>query len=304
MFGYVRPFKSELLVRQYDQYKAVYCQLCRALKEHYGRLSSFTLSYDCTFYALLCLSVKTSKLTLHHGRCVMNPLKKCDFLCSDGEAYHRAAALSVLLTYHKLRDDVADDGFFKSLGSRLLLPLVSRKAAKAAKDFPFLAEEAQKAMESQREAETSGGGVDACAEPTGKLLAALFQELSCDPLQGAALERFGYFLGRWVYLMDAADDLPKDLKEGGFNPFISRLGLSGKQELTPEERNEADLAMNQALNATAAQMLLAFQLIDLENFGPVLENVVEKGLPEIQREILFLHIREKRKGRPEPEDLP
>ena len=118
------------------------------------------------------------------------------------------------------------------------------------------------------------------------------------------MERFGYFLGRWVYLMDAADDLPKDLKEGGFNPFISRLGLSGKQELTPEERNEADLAMNQALNATAAQMLLAFQLIDLENFGPVLENVVEKGLPEIQREILFLHIREKRKGRPEPEDLP
>ena len=33
MFGYVRPFKSELLVREYDQYKAAYCQLCRALKE-------------------------------------------------------------------------------------------------------------------------------------------------------------------------------------------------------------------------------------------------------------------------------
>ena len=58
MFGYVRPFKSELLVRQYDQYKAAYCQLCRSLKEHYGRLSSFTLSYDCTFYALLILSSK------------------------------------------------------------------------------------------------------------------------------------------------------------------------------------------------------------------------------------------------------
>ncbi|MGI6254322.1 MAG: DUF5685 family protein [Acutalibacter sp.] len=304
MFGYVRPFKSELLVSQYDQYKAVYCQVCRALQEHYGRLASFTLSYDCTFYALLCLSIQESKLTLHHGRCVMNPLKKCDFLKSDGEAYHRAAALSVLLTYHKLRDDLADDGFLKSLGSRLLLPLVSRKAKRAAREFPFLAQEAEKAMTAQREAEASGGGVDACAEPTANLLAALFQELSCDTLQKVALERFGYFLGRWVYLMDAADDLPKDLKEGGFNPFIERLGLSGKAELTPEERKAADEAMNQALNATAAQMLLAFQLIDLENFGPVLENVVEKGLPEIQREILFLHIREKRKGRPEPEDLP
>ena len=153
MFGYVRPFKSELLVREYDQYKAAYCQLCRALKEHYGRAASFTLSYDCTFYALLMLSTREARLSLHHGRCVMNPLKRCDFLESDGEAYHKAAALSVLLTYHKLRDNLEDDSFFKSLGSRLFLPFVSRKARKAAEEYPFLAQEAQKAMDGQRQAE-------------------------------------------------------------------------------------------------------------------------------------------------------
>ena len=108
----------------------------------------------------------------------------------------------------------------------------------------------------------------------------------------AALERFGYFLGRWVYLMDAADDLMEDLAEDAFNPFIPRLGLSGKKGLSPEERKAADEAMNRTLNATAAQMLLAFQLIDLRNFGPILENVVEKGLPQVQREILFLHVRD------------
>lgn len=304
MFGYVRPFKSELLVRQYDQYKAAYCQLCRALGKHYGKLSSFTLSYDCTFYALLMLSVKESKLSLHHGRCVMNPLKRCYFLESDGEAYHKAAALSVLLTYHKLRDDLEDDSFWKSFGSRLLLPLVSRKAKRAAEEYPFLAQEAQKAMDGQREAETTGGGVDACAEPTAQLLAALFKELAgCDQAQAVPLERFGYFLGRWVYLMDAADDLPEDLKDHAFNPFIPRLGLEGKEELSPEERKAADEACNQALNATAAQMILAFNLLDLKTFGPILENVVFKGLPEIQREILFLHVREKRRKHPEPEDL-
>lgn len=304
MFGYVRPFKSELLVREYDQYKAAYCQLCRALQKHYGRLASFTLSYDCTFYALLILSMQESKLSLHHGRCVMNPLKRCDFLESDGEAYHKAAALSVLLTYHKLRDNLEDDSFWKSFGSRVLLPFVSRKAKKAAKEYPFLAQEAQRAMDGQREAERSGGGVDACAEPTAQLLAALFKELAgCDRMREIPLERFGYFLGRWVYLMDAADDLMDDLKEKAFNPFIPRLGLEGKTELSPEERKAADEACNQALNATAAQMVLAFNLLDLKNFGPILENVVFQGLPEIQREILFLHIREKRRKRPEPEDL-
>ena len=75
------------------------------------------------------------------------------------------------------------------------------------------------------------------------------------------------------------------------------------QMLDYVERKAADEACNQALNATAAQMLLAFNLLDLRDFGPILENVVTKGLPEIQREILFLHIREKKKKRPEPEDL-
>ena len=135
--------------------------------------------------------------------------------------------------------------------------------------------------------------MDACAEPTAQLLAAVFRELgSCDKGQCLALERFGYFLGRWVYLMDAADDLGKDLKEGSFNPFAARLGLEGKKQLTEEEREAADLACNQALNATMAQMLPAFHLIDLEAFGPILENVVEKGLPQVQREILFLHVRD------------
>ena len=139
MFGYVRPFKSELLVREYEQYKASYCQVCHALKEHYGRLASFTLSYDCTFYALLLLSVEGGTPSVRHGRCVMNPLKKCDFLECSGEAYHKAAALSVLLTAHKLRDNVADDSFWKSLGSRLFLPFVARRAKKAEAEYPFLA---------------------------------------------------------------------------------------------------------------------------------------------------------------------
>lgn len=303
MFGYVRPYKSELLVREYEQYKSIYCQLCRQMGKSYGWLSRFALSYDCAFYAMLALSVSGAAVSLHGGRCVMNPLKKCSYIRSPGEEYEKAAALSVLLTWHKLRDDREDEGFWKSLGCRLLLPLVSRKAKKAAKRYPFLAEISQKAMDGQKVAEQAKAGVDACAEPTAKLLSSLFRELSgCDEKQGAVLERFGYFLGRWIYLMDAADDLPEDLREGKFNPFVPRLGLENAQELTEEQRRQADEACNAALNATAAQMVLALQLLELQNFGPIIENVVRKGLPEIQREILFLHIRDKRKRRSGKDD--
>ena len=94
--------------------------------------------------------------------------------------------------------------------------------------------------------------------------------------------------------MDAADDLGEDLRTGSFNPFIRRLGLEGKASLSPEGQAQAREACNAALNATAAQILLPLNLLELENFGPIIENVVRKGLPELQRELLFLHV----KGKP------
>lgn len=293
MFGYVRPHKQELLVREFEQYKGAYCQLCRQLGKDYGWTARLTLSYDCTFYALLALSREDGQKRLRRGRCVVNPLKACKFVEAEGEAYHKAAALSILLTCQKLRDNMGDEGFWKAQGCRVLLAFLSREEKKAAARYPLLAQAAEAATCAQREAEQARAGVDACAEPTAQLLAAVFRELGgCDKGQCLALERFGYFLGRWVYLMDAADDLGKDLKEGSFNPFAARLGLEGQRELTEEERKVADLFCNQALNATMAQMLPAFHLIDLEAFGPILENVVEKGLPQVQREILFLHVRD------------
>lgn len=296
MFGYVRPYKPELLVKEYGQYKAVYCQLCRVLGDEYGVLARFALSYDCAFYAMLALSVTGGRVEEQKRRCVCNPLKACTYLPSPGEAYKKAAALCVLLTYHKLRDDCEDEGFFASLGSRLLLPVVSPKAGRAARQYPGMAGIVEKAMEGQRQAEEEGAGVDRCAEPTANLLRELFGELAgCDNKQRPALESFGYFLGRWVYLMDAADDLAEDMRSGSFNPFIKRLGLEGKKELTQEERRAADKACNEALNATAARLVLAANLIEMGQFGPIIENVAQKGLAEVQREILFLHIREKPK---------
>ncbi len=295
MFGYVRPHKAELLVKEYAQYKAAYCQLCRTLGQEYGFLSRFALSYDCAFYALLALSVSGEQVRECRGRCVCNPLKACAYLPSAGGEYKKAAALCVLLTYHKLRDDLEDGkGFFRSMGVRFLLAVTARKAKKAGRDYPTLAKAVERTMESQREAESRRAGVDQCAEPTARLLEEAFLELADqEDRQRPALGRFGYFLGRWVYLMDAADDLREDLRAGSFNPFIARLGLERVSEMDPAQREAAERACNQALNATAVQVVLAANLLELKNFGPIIQNVAEKGIAQVQREILFLHVKEK-----------
>lgn len=307
MFGYVRPFKGEMLVKEYDAYKGVYCELCRALGRYYGPLMRMTLSYDCTFYALLALNQRDAQMRAERRRCTCNPLKKCTYVCpKNGDAYaescfHKAAALSVIMTAYKFRDNIEDESAVKSLGARFLYTLSRRALKKASADFPFMAEAAQKMMDAQRAAEHAERvSLDACAAPTAEMLRTVCGELGETAAEKAVLEQLGYFLGRWVYIMDAADDLPDDLQGRGFNPFVEKLGLSAYigGELPKAQRSAAELECNAVLNGSLAMVVPAANLLPAGQFTGILENILHQGLPEIQREILFLHTkRTARKGK-------
>ena len=97
--------------------------------------------------------------------------------------------------------------------------------------------------------------------------------------------------------MDAADDLREDLAEGNFNPLIRTLDLSDQKVLEGEDRSRAEAVCNEMLNLTAARICAALNLLEWNRFGPIIANVIEKGLPEMQREILFLHAKEKKNVR-------
>lgn len=307
MFGYVRPFKAEMLVKEHDAYKGVYCELCRALGRYYGPLMRMTLSYDCTFYALLALNQRDAAVKAERKCCACNPLKKCTYVCpQSGDAYaeecfHKAAALSVIMTAHKCRDNIEDENAFKSLGARLLYGLSRRALKKASADYPFIAEAAQKMMEEQRAAEHAETvSLDACCAPTAEMLRTVFEELGETESEKAVLRQLGYFLGRWVYIMDAADDLSDDLLHENFNPFIAKLGLSDftGQALPREQSDAADRECNAVLNGSLAMVIPAVNLLPQGQFTGILENVLKQGIAEMQREILFLHIkRTARKGK-------
>ncbi len=299
MFGYVRPLKGEMKVREYEQYKAVYCTLCKELEHHYGLLAKFALSFDITFYAVVALDLSGAEICEKNGKCVVNPLKKCKYICEGSNAYHKAAALTVLMTYYKLVDNIEDEKFFKRFASRFLKLVVSKAAKKAKKDFPFMDEALAKMTREQSEAEKSENpSIDRCCAPTADALKTIFSELANDDMQRTVLSQFGYFLGRWIYAMDAADDLEDDMKDGSFNPFISRLGLEGKKTLTKEERDKADNYCNEVLNSNAAMINGAVNLLDLNKYENIITNVCVLGLGEVQREILFMHIHSKeRKGK-------
>ena len=298
MFGYVRPLKGELKVNEYEEYKAVYCTLCKSIGKHYGGLCRMALSYDLTFYVLLSLNhgfdCKNKKV--RKGRCVVNPLKKCNFIFEEENIYKKASALTVLMTYHKLSDNAEDEKGLKKTGYKLLRSFMKGARKKAAADYPFLDKAMTEMMAAQSECERADASLDACCEPTAKALSDIFSELGGDDkMESTVLGRLGYFLGRWIYIMDAADDLTDDVKENKFNPFIKKLGLEGLSEIPPEKKEFIRDECNAALNGSVAMMLPAANLLNEGRYTGIINNVLHKGLPEIQREILFLEINKKQR---------
>ena len=285
VFGYIRPQKSELLVREYEQYKGVYCALCKQLGKSYGIAARLTLSYDCTFLAMTMLALSGECPGFHTGKCVVNPFKKCTYCSGGQQSFQFASALSVIMTYHKVKDDIADSGFFGKIRSVLLLPLVSHAYKKARKNYPQLAQIVSAAMTMQSEAEHSvQPSIDFCAEPTAQMLSQVFGLVAGDNEQNKrVLEQFGYFLGRWVYLIDAADDMEKDMKSNSFNPFVIKLQLSAPCA----QFEKAKPYCNEVLNATLSQATAAIQLMSFQHFESIINNIVLLGLPEMQKELLF-----------------
>ena len=272
MFGYLQIQKSELLVRESEAYKAVYCGLCRQMGKDY---SVFT-RYDCTFYAMLLMSLNRSCKGFKDGRCTCNPLKKCKFATYSGDAYRKAAAFSMISAYYKIIDDIQDSGFFKKLLCRIIKPFFSHQRKKAADKYPDMDKAVSDMMKMQYDAEHSEkSSVDMSAHPTALMLAAVLSAEAHDEIQKRVLYEFGYHIGRWIYLVDAADDIEKDIKSNGFNPFVNKK---------TGEVKSSDF-IKAVLNQSLARAYDAYNLLNFTDFKGILDNMMLLGFPASQNRV-------------------
>ncbi|MBQ5840579.1 MAG: hypothetical protein IIW40_01350 [Clostridia bacterium] len=283
MFGYVRLHKPEIKMGEYEQYRGVYCTLCRRLGKRYGLPARMTLSYDMTFLALLYMALEENDPAFCDGRCSFNPTKKCA-RCQNTTGTDMAADIGILLSYYKLRDTLADEGFWKRLGAYCLLPMAKGAHRRAAKRRPEADQWAAAMMEAQRAVEEDNSpSLDRAAEPFALLLGQLAQSLSADERQQLILQRLGYCLGRWIYLIDAAEDLPEDIEAGRYNPYAAARGLTAPDtDAVKAVRESAVLT----LNACLAECIAAYNLLDVRRFDGILRNILEQGMPRAQRRVL------------------
>ncbi len=222
MFGYVTPLKPELKIREYNQFKSYYCGVCFAIKNLYGNIPRMTLNYDMTFLALLLDGLIKEDLNIELKRCIAHPDKKKPVILNN-TAINYAASMNVSLVYYKLLDDINDDNSLKSKFSLLFMKPYHKSFPDSIVKINSVIEKNLNKL-SSLEKTKDFKFIDEICDPfsiiVGTILKEFPYELKNDSKElREQLYLFGYSLGKWIYLMDALDDLEEDMKNNKFNPI-------------------------------------------------------------------------------------
>ena len=224
MFGYIRPVKSELLVKEADFYDAVYCGLCRYSGKHLTHVSRYLLNYDFTFLSVLRLSLTGCEVQAKKVRCPYKLRKRPAVVCDEVFSY--TASAFGLFSYYKLEDDLRDEKGFSCFRKRLLRPLFRRIRRKSRQVSGSIEMEDQIRLpieELHALEEANCDSPDRAADQFGRILRAV----ASNGLEGdkkAIAEQCGYHIGRFIYLIDAYDDFVSDAASGSYNPFLAKYG--------------------------------------------------------------------------------
>lgn len=276
MFGYINPLKAEMKIREYDIFKAYYCAVCKSIKKKCGQLPRLSLSYDAAFLAVLLSSLSEVPAQASHMDCAVHPMKKGSVIITDKPIIEYAADMNILLAYYNLKDSFKDD---KSVSAAFGLLIMKRCAMKVKKKYPrkCVIIETLLAQQDKLEKEKCAS-MDLAAEP----FAGIMQEVLCcdfDPVNkksSEVLRWLGYNLGKWIYILDAVDDIEKDLKKNKYNPLKYQFGIKEGQFdesfQTVRERVEFNLTH------TLSQISKSMELLDMKKNKSIVENIVNMGL--------------------------
>ncbi len=281
MFGYVKTYTPELKTKEYEFYKSVYCGLCRSMGKCTGCLSSLALNYDFVFLALVRLALTEEEYQIDKKRCAVHPIEKRNIMRQNDTLAYCAKA-SALLTYSKLKDDTKDKKGLRRIFPYLTLPFARR--AMSAAELPTLQNRIESGLSALADIELSGrASVDTPAHIFGEILAEVFAygigQADTDTNRRIARE-IGYHTGRWIYAIDAVDDIESDAKSGNYNPFLLLY------DKITDERKE-DIASALTLELTGIEK--ALDLIDSDRCSGILDilrNILYMGMPACAERVL------------------
>ena len=266
MFGYVVINEPELRIREFDLYRSYYCGLCEELHEHYGRFGQLTLNYDTAFLGLLltCLYEPEDE-TFEKASCIAHPFSKRPRRRNKYTQY--AAHVTILLSWYSMRDNWEDEQQIRGLAMSGILHGGFKRAKELYPEKAQVIADCLERLHTMEKQEVSPDQAGACF---GDLMAELFA-FRHDEWE-EPLRRMGYYLGKFIYLLDAYDDLEDDAVSGSFNPLLPVRARM--------QENGADFNgyMRTLLTMLMASCTRAFEILPIVQNVDILRNILYAGV--------------------------
>jgi len=299
MIGYVTCEKPEMKIRDFEVYSGYYCGICKSIGRRYGQLQRMSLSYDMAFLASLLSGLETGKDQICREHCVIHHITKKTVIKNRAVDY--AGDVMLLLAWYKLRDDAADEN---RISAGLLSLAMKKKFRKIEDVYPELAMDMQSSIsEIGRLEEEKCSDLDLISDNFAHIMESVFTcyETACAPdpkrqeHNRRLLKHLGYMMGKWIYLIDAYDDLEKDIASGAYNPLIYRYGYDGSQD-PADFRKSVREQCERNLLIYCSEMEKTVDLLDIKKNKGIIENIVYMGL--LRRTDKVLGKEEKTDGKP------
>lgn len=261
MFGYVIVNKGDLTFREFDVYHSYYCGLCRVLKDNYGLVGQMSLNYDMTFLVLLLTSLYEPQTAYEMKKCIAHPFDRQGV--SINKITQFGAEMNLLLTGYKCRDDWQDD---RKILKKLYGTSLKSKIKAIRQKYSEKAEIIEVCFKNLDQLEKENcRNIDKMAGLFGKVMEELF--IYKEDEWEEILRKLAYNLGKFIYLLDAYEDIEEDLKKNHYNPFAEKY-----------QENDFEKNCRIVLTSAIAECSRAFEMLPLIDNVKILRNILYSGV--------------------------
>ncbi|MEG1509274.1 MAG: DUF5685 family protein [Clostridia bacterium] len=279
MFGYVVPDKPNMFVKDYYLYKAYYCGLCKSIGKHCGQCMRLSTNYDMTFLSILMHDILQCKVEFAKEACILSPKKKS--IVKDDKLTQTIVDINTMLFYYKVCDNIIDNesaAKYKFINFVLL----NKHYKKAKNKLPKIDEIIKKGYDNLRVQEKANcASPDKVAHPFANMLAQLGQEVLQEKCT-ESIKVFMYNIGKWIYLVDAIDDIAQDFKDKSYNVFLVDYNFISKEQFLQDKKETLELILFGCYNIIKEN----YANITLADNNGVVTNIVWYGLLQRTKEIL------------------
>ncbi len=273
MFGYIIFNKPELKFREYDEYRACYCGICKSLKKKHGIRGRVSLNYDAVFVTLLLTGLYEPDSVSEYRRCIMHPFKRHNEMHNIYSGY--SADMSLYLTYYKCMDDWKDDKRF----FRLLYALsIKRRIKNISEHYPDKCSRITDELRNLSEYEKDNSyDIDKVSGCFGRIMAEICAYDS-DAWE-KSLRSIGFYLGKFIYIMDACDDIRDDIKSGSYNVLRERYDriYAEESDAGDKEKRFNDECFR-ILSMMMAECSREFEKLPVIVYSGLLRNILYSGV--------------------------